>query len=98
MHRRKGAQKPFPRITYAPKKAEVAVSNESPRNVCPKCGGAIKVNAKFCTSCGAEMVKNIVNAAENVGRLINGIMEFTSQAPDNPGEMVISSFKPMMKF
>ena len=64
----------------------------------PKVRRAIKVNAKFCTSCGAEMVKNIVNAAENVGRLINGIMEFTSQAPDNPGEMVISSFKPMMKF
>ena len=43
------------------------------------------------------MGKKIVKAAKNAGKLINGIMEFTSQATDNPGEMVISNFKSTMK-
>ena len=74
------------------------VSDEPPKNLCPKCGAVMTDKTKFCTKCGAEMAKKLVKAAKNAGKLINGIMEFTSQASDDPGEMVISNFKSKMKF
>lgn len=62
--------------------------------LCKECGAEFPDSAKFCTNCGAEIVKKIVNA----GRLINGIMEFTSLASYNPGEMIISNFRSTVRF
>ena len=70
---------------------------EPDKNICPRCGAKMAENTKFCKNCGAETGKKIVKAVQNAGKLINGIMEFTSQASDNPGEMVISNFKSKMK-